>query len=43
MVPIKEIQENNYDLALTGTKKVVHEQKLYDKPEIIYWTDWRTG
>jgi len=35
MVPIKEIQENHYDLSINRYKKVVHEQKLYDKPEII--------
>ena len=35
MVPVKEIQDNNYDLSINRYKEVVYEEKLYEKPEVI--------
>jgi len=34
-VPVAEIQQNNYDLSINRYKEVIHEEKLYDHPEII--------
>ncbi len=35
LVPVKELQDNNYDLSINRYKEVVYEQKLYEKPEVI--------
>ena len=35
MVPVAEIRENNYDLSINRYKEVIHEEKIYDKPELI--------
>jgi len=35
MVPLKEIQENKYDLSINRYKEVVYEEKVYEKPEVI--------
>lgn len=35
MVPVKEIQDNKYDLSINRYKEVVHEEKAYEKPETI--------
>ncbi len=35
MVPVKEIQDNKYDLSINRYKEVVYEEKVYDKPEVI--------
>jgi type I restriction enzyme M protein len=35
MVPIKEIQDNKYDLSINRYKEVVYEEKTYDKPAVI--------
>ncbi|MCF8342991.1 MAG: type I restriction-modification system subunit M [Chitinophagaceae bacterium] len=36
IVPVKEIQDNKYDLSIDRYKKIVYEEKVYDKPiEII--------
>ena len=35
MVPVAEIRENNYDLSINRYKEVIHEEKVYDKPELI--------
>lgn len=34
-VPVEEIQANKYDLSINRYKEVVHEQKEYEKPEVI--------
>lgn len=34
-VPVKDIQENNYDLSLNRYKEVVHEEVKYDSPKEI--------
>ena len=34
-VPVKEIRDNNYDLSINRYKEVVHEQKFYEKPDVI--------
>lgn len=34
-VPVKEIRENKYDLSINRFKKVVYEEKIYEKPEEI--------
>jgi type I restriction enzyme M protein len=35
MVPVKEIQDNKYDLSLNRYKEVVYEEKTYEKPAVI--------
>jgi type I restriction enzyme M protein len=35
MVPIKEIQDNKYDLSINRYKEVVYEEKVYEKPDVI--------
>ena len=35
MVPVAEIKENNYDLSINRYKEVIHEEKIYDKPDLI--------
>lgn len=35
LVPVAEIRGNNYDLSINRYKEVVHEQKLFDSPEVI--------
>jgi type I restriction enzyme M protein len=35
MVPLAEIQGNNYDLSINRYKEGVYEQKEYEKPEVI--------
>lgn len=35
MVPIKEIQDNKYDLSINRYKEEVYENKIYEKPEVI--------
>lgn len=35
MVPLREIQENKYDLSINRYKEVVYEEKTYEKPEVI--------
>ena len=35
LVPVAEIQQNNYDLSINRYKEVVHEEKTYDNPETI--------
>jgi len=35
MVPVKEIQDNKYDLSINRYKKVVYEEKTYQKPTVI--------
>jgi type I restriction enzyme M protein len=36
IVPVKEIQDNKYDLSIDRYKKIVYEEKVYNKPvEII--------
>jgi type I restriction enzyme M protein len=35
MVPVKEIQNNKYDLSINRYKEVVYEEKVYEKPEVI--------
>jgi type I restriction enzyme M protein len=35
LVPVKEIQDNKYDLSINRYKEVVYEEKVYEKPEII--------
>jgi type I restriction enzyme M protein len=35
MVPVKEIQDNKYDLSINRYKEVVHEDKTYEKPATI--------
>lgn len=34
-VPVKEIHDNKYDLSINRYKEVVHEEKHYEKPEVI--------
>jgi type I restriction enzyme M protein len=34
-VPLSEIQANGYDLSINRYKEVEHEEKSYDKPEVI--------
>ena len=34
-VPLKEIQDNNYDLSINRYKEVIHEEKTYQKPEVL--------
>ncbi|MFN8307333.1 MAG: class I SAM-dependent DNA methyltransferase [Ferruginibacter sp.] len=34
-VPLKDIQENGYDLSINRYKEVVHEEKVYEKPAVI--------
>jgi len=34
-VPLVEIQANNYDLSINNYKKVVYEEKIYEKPEVL--------
>lgn len=34
-VPLTEIQANNYDLSINRYKEVIHEEKIYEKPEAI--------
>lgn len=34
-VPIKEIQVKGYDLSINRYKEVIHEEKKYDKPQVI--------
>jgi type I restriction enzyme M protein len=35
MVPVKEIQDNKYDLSINRYKEVVYEEKVYEKPNVI--------
>ncbi|MEI7586324.1 MAG: SAM-dependent DNA methyltransferase, partial [Runella sp.] len=35
MVPVKEIQDNKYDLSINRYKEVVYEEKTYEKPTVI--------
>ena len=35
MVPVDEIRANKYDLSINRYKEVVHEQKHYEKPEVV--------
>jgi type I restriction enzyme M protein len=35
MVPVEDIRSNSYDLSINRYKEVVHEQKEYQKPEVI--------
>jgi type I restriction enzyme M protein len=35
MVPVKEIQDNKYDLSINRYKEVVYEEKIYEKPLVI--------
>jgi type I restriction enzyme M protein len=35
MVPVKEIQDNKYDLSINRYKEVVYEDKTYEKPATI--------
>jgi type I restriction enzyme M protein len=35
MVPVQEIRDNKYDLSINRYKEVVHEEKTYEKPEVI--------
>ena len=35
VVPVQEIHHSNYDLSINRYKEVVHEEKSYEKPEII--------
>lgn len=35
MVPVKEIQDNKYDLSINRYKEVVYEEKTYEKPSVI--------
>jgi type I restriction enzyme M protein len=35
MVPLKEIQDNKYDLSINRYKEVVYEEKTYEKPSTI--------
>lgn len=35
MVPLSEIQANNYDLSINRYKEVIHEEKHYEKPSVI--------
>jgi type I restriction enzyme M protein len=35
MVPVKEIQDNKYDLSINRYKEVVYEEKVYEKPTVI--------
>jgi len=34
-VPLREIQENNYDLSINRYKEVIHEEKTFEKPGVI--------
>jgi type I restriction enzyme M protein len=34
-VPVADIHANNYDLSINRYKEVVHEQKEYEKPQVI--------
>lgn len=34
-VPVKEIQNNNYDLSINRYKEVVYQQKQYEQPTVI--------
>lgn len=35
MVPLKEIEDNNYDLSLNRYKEVLYEEVEYDSPKVI--------
>ncbi len=35
LVPLAEIQANNYDLSINRYKEVIHEEKTYEKPEVL--------
>ena len=35
MVPLKEIQDNKYDLSINRYKEVIHEEVVYEKPQTI--------
>jgi type I restriction enzyme M protein len=35
LVPLAEIQANNYDLSINRYKEVIHEEKHYEKPSVI--------
>ena len=34
-VPIKEIQDNNYDLSISRYREIEYEEVKYEKPEVI--------
>jgi type I restriction enzyme M protein len=35
LVPVEEIRANNYDLSINRYKEVIHEEKHYEKPDVI--------
>lgn len=35
LVPVKEIQDNKYDLSINRYKEVVYEEKTYEQPTVI--------
>lgn len=35
LVPVDEIRANNYDLSINRYKEVIHEEKHYEKPDVI--------
>lgn len=35
LVPVKEIQDNKYDLSINRYKEVVYEEKVYEQPNVI--------
>lgn len=35
LVPLADIQGNNYDLSINRYKEVIHEEKHYEKPSVI--------
>jgi type I restriction enzyme M protein len=35
LVPVAEIRANNYDLSINRYKEVTHEEKHYEKPDVI--------
>jgi type I restriction enzyme M protein len=35
LVPVKEIQDNKYDLSINRYKEVVYEEKVYENPDAI--------
>ncbi|HEY5125068.1 MAG TPA: SAM-dependent DNA methyltransferase, partial [Ignavibacteria bacterium] len=35
LIPLKEIEENNFDLSINRYKEIEYEQVKYEKPEMI--------
>ncbi len=35
MVPVKDIRHNNYDLSNNRYKELVHDEQIYERPELI--------